>query len=58
LSFAWYFFYGRLLGMSKKEVEITRFGEMCDLIACYRIVKMGMEEDFILTDDEMIPDLD
>ena len=30
-------FYGRMIGMSKREIDITRYGEMLDMIACHAI---------------------
>lgn len=30
-------FYGRLLNMSRREILVTRYGEMTDMIACYAI---------------------
>lgn len=30
-------FYGRMLNMGKKEILLTRYGEMLDMIACYAI---------------------
>lgn len=34
---SWYLFYGRKLGMSKREVLATPYGEMLDMIACLSI---------------------
>lgn len=30
-------FYGRMLGMSKQEIMVTKYGEMADMISCFAI---------------------
>lgn len=44
-------YYGRMLGMTKDEIENTRYGEMLDMIACHAIyngakpkIKRSMED--------------
>lgn len=34
---AWFLFYGRQLGMSKREILVTPFGEMNDMVSCLAI---------------------
>lgn len=57
MSPAWFYFYGRLLNVPRRELTCMPFGEMADMIACYQIIngaKPKMEAD----DEDMIPDLD
>lgn len=37
LNLAWYLFYGRQLGMSRREILNCPVGEMSDYIACLQI---------------------
>lgn len=37
MNYSWFLFYGRKLGMSAKEIDVTRYGEMLDMIACMAI---------------------
>lgn len=37
LNLAWFLFYGRRLGMSKREILCTTYSEMLDMIACFAI---------------------
>lgn len=37
MNLSWLLFYGRRLGMCKREVLITKYGEMMDMIACLAI---------------------
>ena len=37
MNLSWYLYYGRQIGMSKREILITPFGEMQDMIACRAI---------------------
>ena len=37
LNESWLIFYGAKLGMSRREVMATRWGEMMDLVACMAI---------------------
>lgn len=37
MNLSWYLFYGRKIGMSKREILVTEFGEMMDMIACLSI---------------------
>ena len=53
----WFYYYGRILNMTNDEVDYMTLGEMLDLIACHQIFN-GAEEDLLLTDEDMIPDLD
>lgn len=34
---SWYLFYGRRLNMSRREILLTKYGEMQDMIACRAI---------------------
>lgn len=55
MSFAWYYFYGRLLSIPRAELDCMPFGELRDMIACYQIAN-GAEEKIVVQDDEdMIP---
>lgn len=33
----WFIYYGHVLGMTRQETMMTRFGEMRDLITCLQI---------------------
>jgi hypothetical protein len=37
LNLSWYLFYGRKLGMNRREILITTIGEMSDMLACLAI---------------------
>lgn len=37
MNLAWYLYYGRLLGMGRREVLSSPVGEILDLIACMAI---------------------
>lgn len=39
LNRAWYVYYGSIFGMSRKEVMLTLYGEMRDLIDCKAIAE-------------------
>lgn len=40
----WVLFYGHQIGMSRREIEDCRHGEMLDLISCYAIANGSAEE--------------
>ena len=40
----WILFYGRMLGMAKQEILLTRYGEMLDMISCYAIYNGNAKE--------------
>ena len=56
MSFAWFDYYGRVLGIQRGELNCIPFGELLDLIACYQIAH-GAKEKRTPDDEEMIPDL-
>jgi len=37
LNLSWFLFYGRMLHMGRREILLTRYGEMLDMIACLDI---------------------
>ena len=37
LELAWFLYFGRKLGMSKREILTTRYGEMIDMLNCMAI---------------------
>lgn len=47
-------FYGLRLGMSREEINVTRYGEMADLIACLQIYNGGVKQKKKLTDYQAI----
>ena len=44
MNLSWYLFYGRKLGMSKREILATTTGEMADMLACMAIYSGTMRQ--------------
>lgn len=40
---SWWLFYGRRCGMQTREIMITTYGEMADMISCLSIYEGGAE---------------
>lgn len=52
LNSAWYLFYGRQLGMTRREILACPVGEMSDYIACQQI-RNGAKPKVYATVDEL-----
>jgi hypothetical protein len=51
-------YYSKILGLGSAETECTSLAEMVDLIICHKIAVGELEEDTLLDDEDMIPDID
>lgn len=44
MTYTWLTFYGLKLGMSREEIDVARYGEIVDLIACMAIFNGAAEQ--------------
>ena len=44
LNLSWFLFYGRKIGMSKREILCTPIGEMYDMLSCLSIYEGGAKQ--------------
>lgn len=51
MTLVWYLFYGRQLGMSRREILACPIGEMQDMIACMQIVNGATPQTYAELDD-------
>ena len=57
LNRSWFIYYGRKLGMCKREVLVTPYGEMLDMLACSYIDAGTKQKKRKLTQEQMFFDV-
>lgn len=53
MNLAWYLFYGRQLGMSRREILSCPVGEISDMISCMQIANGAQPVEYADMDDLM-----